>query len=120
MWPVCKLKGGGNGGQGGVPGGHVIGDVALGDDARMRQGNEGMCSGVVRARARALARAQTFMRIHAEIKSVHTAHKCLGASGFLDHARASTSAPWTLMRKQYCMLLLLSAPRVKRSEILHK
>jgi hypothetical protein len=104
-----------------MPGGHVIGDDALGDDARTRQGNGGTCSGEARARARALARARTFTRIHAEIESVHTAHNCLGsASGFLDRARASTSAPWTLMRKQYCMLLLLSAPRVKRSEILHK
>jgi hypothetical protein len=127
MWPVCKLKGGGGGkrggGQGGMPGGHVIGDDALGDE---REDASGKWGDVFRGsagttRARALARARTFTRIHAEIESVHTAHKCLGgASGFLDRARASTGAPWTLMRKQYCMLLLLSAPRVKRSEILHK
>ena len=125
MWPVCKLKGGGGGkrggGQGGMPGGHVIGDNTLGDDVRTREGNGGTCSGEARARVWALARARTFTCIHAEIESVHAAHKCLeGASGFLDRACASTSAPWTLMRKQYCMLLLLSAPRVKRSKILHK
>ena len=100
------------------PGGHVIGDDALRFDemGRRVQGRRGHRHGHWQESADIHAYSR---RNRERAHSIELLTSVWGRFWFLDRAHASTCAPRTLTRKQYCMLFL-SAPRVKRSEILHE
>jgi hypothetical protein len=94
-----------------MPGGHVIGDDALRFDASGKWGDG--------RRGHRHGHWQESADVHAYSRRNRERAHSIERLWFIDCAHASIGAPRTLTRKQYCMLLL-SAPHVKRSEILHE